>query len=208
MKTDLILREFRRDDKEALEAVIQEAWHYNEFCGPKTARRLSRVYLSSCLTNQTFTQVAVVQGHPVGVILAKDIRNHTCPLNYRMQQLCAISALFSSAEGRKVSKIFANVNDIDKKLLKESSRKYEGEIAFFAVSASARGRGIGKRLFESALEYMKLQNIHDFYLYTDATCNFGFYEHQGMERRCEEMDSFVVEGQKVDMAFYLYDYHI
>lgn len=41
-------------------------------------------------------------------------------------------------------------------------------------------------MFSNMLEYMKSQNIKDFYLYTDTSCNYGFYEHQGMIKRKEK----------------------
>ena len=56
-------------------------------------------------------------------------------------------------------------------------------------------------LFHSVLAYMKSQSISDFYLYTDTSCNFGFYEHQGMVRQ----QLVNMKGQKVELEFYLYD---
>ena len=47
-----------------------------------------------------------------------------------------------------------------------------------------------KKMFCNMLEYMKLQNINDFYLFTDTTCNYGFYEHQGMNRCDEKSKTF------------------
>ena len=54
------LREYQTQDFEALEAIIRETWHYDDFSSPKTAIQLAKVFLSSCLTNYTFSRVAVV----------------------------------------------------------------------------------------------------------------------------------------------------
>lgn len=206
MKQELILREFQKKDTPAIEDIIMEAWHYNDLCSPKTARKLASVFLSSCLANQTYTQVAIAGGIPVGVIMAKDTRTHTCPARYRLKQALAIASLFLSREGRHVSKIFSSVNEIDNLLLEECQRKYQGELAFFAVSSSARGTGIGKKLFDAALSYMQAQQIGSFFLFTDTSCNYGFYEHQGLKRRCEKANTFFIDGKKEHMTFYLYDY--
>lgn len=78
MNEQIILREYQKTDHQALENIVREAWKYDRFCSPKTAAKMAKVYLSSCLTNQTFTKVAEINGEPVGIIMGKDIENHKC----------------------------------------------------------------------------------------------------------------------------------
>lgn len=105
-------------------------------------------------------------------------------------------SLYSSKEGRNVSKIFKSVNGIDKKLLSDNIKTYPAELALFAVSSSCQGKGIGKMLFESALEHMKNVNLKEFYLFTDTSCNYGFYEHQGMKFPVLKMHSLICYDTK------------
>lgn len=200
------IREYQKQDVKALEHIIRETWNYDKFSSPKTASKLANVFLSSCLSNQTFSRVAVLDGVPVGIILGKDIRMHRCPLKYRIMQIRAIISLYSSKEGRKVSNIFRNVNGIDKQLLKECGKDYPAELALFAVDASCRGKGIGKLLFQAVLEYFKQHNLDEFYLFTDTSCNYGFYEHQQMIRRCVKKQIVEIDAQSAEMSFFLYDY--
>ena len=200
------LREYQKQDFKALESIIRETWHYDDFSSPKTAIKLAKVFLSSCLTNYTFSRVAVLDGNVVGIILVNDIEKHKCSFSNRLLQIKSILSLYSSSEGRKVSKIFCNVNGIDKQLLSENNKTYPAELALFAVSSSCRGKGIGKILFQSALEHMKQKKLKEFYLFTDTSCNYGFYEHQGMKRRLEKKHIFNINGQKAVMNFFIYDY--
>lgn len=200
------LRELKREDMPELEKIIRETWHYDDFASPKTAIKLAKVFLNSCLANQTFSQIAILDGRPVGIILGKDKSQFKCPLKYRIRQIFSIISLYVSKEGRRVSKIFESVNGIDKQLLSECGIDYPAELALFAVSSDCRGMGVGKQLFQSLLEYMKKQNIGQFYLYTDTSCNYGFYEHQGMVRRCEKEHTFSVNNQEAKMTFFIYDY--
>lgn len=200
------LRKYRKQDFKALENIIRETWHYDEFSSPKTAAKLARVFLSSCLTNYTFSRVAIFDGRIVGIILVKDIKNHKCPFSNRLLQIKSILSLYLSKEGRNVSKIFKNVNGIDRQLLNESNKSYSAEFALFAVDSSCRGHGIGKTLFQSALNYIKNQNLKEFYLFTDTSCNYGFYEHQGLIRRCEKKQTFNIKNQQTIMKFFIYDY--
>lgn len=123
-----------------------------------------------------------------------------------MQQIKALTALFLSKEGRGVFEIFKNVSGIDKELLQECGIEYPAELALFAVDSSCRGKGIGKQLFQSALDYMKQEQLDKFYLFTDTSCNYGFYEHQGMERCVEKEHIFNIKGQRASMKFFIYEY--
>ena len=76
------------------------------------------------------------------------------------------------------------------------------------MDASCRGKGIGKKLFQSAMNYINDEKLKEFYLFTDTSCNYGFYEHQGMVRRCEKEHVFNIEGQTAKMKFFIYDYNI
>ena len=69
MSESIIFREFEESDRPALEQVIRETWCYDRFCTPNTATQLASVYLTSCLANQTFTQVALIDNVPVGIIM-------------------------------------------------------------------------------------------------------------------------------------------
>lgn len=208
MEREIVFREFQKGDSKTIEEIIIEAWNYNDLCSSKTAHKMAKVFLSSCLANQTYTKVALLSNKPIGVIMAKDIKLHKCPLKYKLKQAFAIMSLYLSKEGRNTSKIFSSVNEIDKDLLKECKKEYGGEVAFFAISSAARGKGIGKKMFSFMLEYMKSQNINNFYLFTDTSCNYGFYEHQGMNRCTEKSQSFVIKGKEANMTFFIYDYYI
>lgn len=207
MREQIIFREFEESDRLALEQIIRETWYYDRFCTPKTAAQLASIYLSSCLANQTFTQVALVDGVPVGIIMGKNRTTHKCPFSLRLKMIKSIVKLLISKEGRKVSKIFGCVDGIDRELLSLCPTHYQGELAFFAISQNCRGKGIGKILFQKVVAYMHSQKIHHFYLFTDTSCNYGFYEHQGMKRQQEKKHRFHVNGMPEEMTFFLYDYN-
>ena len=80
-----------------------------------------------------------------------------------------------------------------------------GELSFFVLNEAVRGLGIGKQLYNAALTYMRQENIQSFYLFTDISCNYGFYEHCGMQRRGEIDMVAKLSGQQAPMKFFLYD---
>lgn len=208
MSDQMIFREYRKTDRKALEDVIRVTWNYDKFATPKTARRLAKVYLATCLTNQTYSRIAVIDQKPAGLILGKNIEKHRCPISCRIHQIVALTQLLMTKEGREILKFYKGVDGLDSELLSQCNKEYKGEVALFALNPEHRGKGIGKRLFECLVAYMKSQSIDAFYLYTDTSCNFGFYEHQGMIRRQQRKQNINMNGQSASMEFYLYDYQI
>lgn len=157
------------------------------------------------MANQTFMRVAEVGGQPAGVIMGKDCGAWKPSATGLLRQTAAALALLSGKEGRGVARAFSGINQVDKELLKESKKEYPGELSFFALDESYRGLGIGKKLFRALLDYMEQRNISRFYLYTDNSCNYGFYEHQGM-RRCGQKSYKVPLAVDNEMQFFLYEY--
>lgn len=201
MKSNIKFREYQKQDASFLEDIIRKTWNYDAFCSPKAARQMASLYLASCLAQQTYNQVALVNNTPIGIIMAKDIIRHKSSLRSSFYQFIEAFPLYLHKEGRKLLKIFAGINEIDLEMLSEDHENYEGEITFFAINEQCRGMGVGKSLFTNAMEYFKGCNIETYYLYTDSSCNFGFYEHQGMVRRNET--SRHLPGNS-EMNFYLY----
>lgn len=200
-------RPIQQEDYCSIEKIISETWNYREFCSEKMAAILSKLYLATCLCNQTFTCVALNNQEPVGVIMGKKEEVKGSNFKYILRQFSAVVQMLIRKEGRMVLKLFGGFDNINKELLERSHQKYQGEVAFFAVSKTQRGLGIGKELFNRVQNYMKHQGIKQFYLYTDTTCNYGFYEHQGMKRICESKQTIKARIDK-EISFYLYAYSI
>lgn len=207
MNSGIYFREYRKDDAPYIEDIIRNTWQYDLFCSKEVAKKMAKLYLTSCLSNQTFTMVALLDEKPSGIIMAKNIKDYKKSVKYLLPQLVAGMGLVISNEGRKIANTFDGISDIDKNLLSERNKEFDGEIVFFAVNEKCRGTGIGKSLFRMAMEYFKKVNVEVFYLYTDSSCNYGFYEHQGLER-CGEKVFEVPIAIKNEMRFYLYEGNI
>ena len=202
----ITLRTIQKKDFSRIQKMIKQAWKYEEMSSPKTADHMAKAFLSSCVCNQTFTAVAVnAQDQAIGVIMGNDRKHHHCPLKYRIRQIQSILSLFLHKEGRRIAMMFKDISVIDSELLKESKMEYDGEIAFFVMDEAYRGKGIGKQLFIALQEYMKNANVEKYFLYTDTSCNYPFYEHQGLIRRGEKEHAFHINGQKAIMSFFIYD---
>lgn len=185
------LRAVQKKDYPYIEEIIRKTWHYDQLGGsPKDAGHMARLYLRSCLQRATFSRVAVVDGRVLGAILA-DSKNakRKGALRRTLAQWWAAALLFTTKTGRKIGRFFQVFEQADRELLAESHRSFDAEICFFAVDESARGTGLGKKLFSVALDDLREKGAKDFYLFTDTSCTYSFYEKRGMRRLGEKVVS-------------------
>lgn len=205
MENIIILRPLNHSDLNVLENIIRRTWKYDTFTSPESARRLAKVYLASCLIRHTWSQAAEVNGTVAGIILAKNHTKRSCSLKYYLRWFTGLCQLLSRKEGRELLHFFQHISHIDARLFRQANRQYDGEVALFVLDEEYRGLGLGNQLFHSMLNYMKQEQLNTFFLYTDSSCNFGFYEHQGMTRRQMYRCTLDMKGKNAEMEFFLYD---
>lgn len=208
MSTKINYRPFLKKDIPYITEIIKETWNYEMFCDPKTAQKLSYLFLFSCLANHTYSEVVTMNHQPVGILLGNIKQKHRFHFYYRLKQISLLLSLYITRRGREVMKTFGSVNTIDKELLKQSPLTYDAEVAFFALSSKVRGQGLGKVLFQNYMTHMKSYHVKCFYLYTDTSCSYGFYEHIGMNRRNQINKKLNIKGQDALMSFFLYDAYL
>lgn len=205
MKEQIQFRPYQKKDFAALSKIIGDTWRHEKFCGSaKLAKKLSDTYLYFCLAGQTFSQVALINQKPVGIIMG-NVLQHRRPLKYKIAARWSAFCLSRKKEGKTAWKAFEEISRIDQSLLKETGKNYQGELSFFAVSSEHRGKGIGKCLFHVFCEYMEQEKIEDFYVFTDTSCNYQFYESQGMKKQGERHKNFRTGIKKVSCTFFIYD---
>lgn len=136
------------------------------------------------------------------VIMGKNRVTHRKPLRFLIRQGVAVVQIAMSKEGHKIGKMFGKIDQVDEILLKSTRTNFDGELAFFVVDGNQRGSGVGKQLYQQFLDYMTSENLKTFFLFTDTTCNYGFYEHQGLKRLAEE--TLDLPQLQENMHFYLY----
>ncbi|MEG2306636.1 MAG: GNAT family N-acetyltransferase [Erysipelotrichaceae bacterium] len=206
MNQSITYEPIKKADYDALENIIIQTWNYDKFGNKKTAKALAKVFLASCLCNQSFTCVAYDQNLPIGIIMGKSEKKHRISFHHQCHQILAIIKMICFKEGRKVLKMFSGFENINKELYQQCRHPFNGEIAFFAVDPSYRGAGIGRVLFSKVQTYMKQEAIDEYYLFTDSSCNYGFYEHLGLKRYQEKKLSLAAFKNK-EMSFFLYGTH-
>lgn len=185
MVSRVTYRPFDEDDFEDIATILQEAWH-TEVPSPEYGYLEACNDLSYSLSISSFSQVALVDGVPRGIVLARPEANHvqqskrwfTISEGYfrRMRELEpeAAASYWRSVE------LMGTKND---NLLKATPYSTgANEITLLAVSESARGMGIGSVLIDAATAYLAEGGASRAFLYTDTDCTWQFYENHGFKR--------------------------
>ncbi|WP_346847339.1 GNAT family N-acetyltransferase [uncultured Clostridium sp.] len=209
---EIIYREIKKDDYETVKSIINESFGlYRYIDNEKVLKNLLKLYLQSCLAEKTFSCVAEKDGNIVGVILGKS-KNDYKILTHLKNILGVV--LYNSITTLKAIQYKSNISDyrnmhhIYHKLLVGREAEFDGVLTLFAVTEDCRGLGVGKKLLSNLCDYLRNHNTKHIYLYTDSTCNYGFYDSQGFERLAEKSFETTCESKLVTMNVFLYGYKV
>ncbi|MGG0276923.1 GNAT family N-acetyltransferase [Bacillus rhizoplanae] len=206
----VIYRSLVKEDYAAVKELIGEAFGFNEFIKDKKfLDSILNIYLQSCILGSSFSKVAERNNKIIGVILgdSKKDKNrlkkahNTVSIAYSM-----LKVLMANKENKKFIKEFTKVQEAYKELIKEKEDDFQGCIQLFIVSGESRGLGVGKTLMNHLYNYMNSMDVKSLYLYTDARCNYGFYDSQNFERINEKEIYFDSMKDKLNVFLYCYDF--
>ena len=181
-ETTPTIRTMRRSDLPSIEQLTCDMW-YADY-EPRIGAALAHIDVEHCLARTTFAKVAELDGEIVGFILAS-IAAHTSKdseLRHSAKMAGAALTLLTDEAGRRALDEFIRIARVDDQLLREAG-PFDAEVVLFVLAPAARGHGLGKRLFGAVMEHFAQNGIDEYFLYTDTTCDYTFYEHRGLEQR-------------------------
>lgn len=184
MVSRVTYRPFDEDDFEQLSAIVREAWH-NDMPTTELNELAAKNDLAYMLSVSTFSQVALVDGEPCGIVLV-------CPSGRRatvsrrwlmisencLRRMRELDPEAAAAHWASIQ-LAGSKND---KLLEKSGFAGTTEISLLAVSSSKRSMGLGSVLLDAATTYLASHGDGRAFLYTDTNCSWKFYEHHGFKR--------------------------
>ena len=138
-KQEITYRELRKEDYRQIEKILGDTWGFSRRCkDQKVVRLLEKSYWASLLAQENFARVALINGKPVGVVLArkegKGRKNFT--MNFR--GLFYGIRLGLSQEGRSNLKLFRELNRQNRQMFKEQGEKFDGELIYLNILRSKK----------------------------------------------------------------------
>ena len=173
-------RRFRDEDYEAVLQMVMVTWNYYEWVPGHAARAMASYYLSEILAQSDEVWVADRGGEPVGIIAGRDCRRRITRLRYHLRKVFAALCIYVGRQAVDVFEQFVRTEKLDAELLAEADAPFDGELTLLIVMPSCKGQGVGDALYGRFLEWVHLRGMRSFYLFTDSSCNVGFYKHKGL----------------------------
>ena len=206
MKSGIVeFRPYRPDDSESIERIIADTWGSQEKEPTNADIVYSSVYIAYCLMISTYAETALIDGSPVGVVMARDlsVRKHfvlklvlfLLRNFWRVLRPSGIMALIA----------LYRIEIANPRELLRGCPEYAGELTLLITSPEARGHGIGKRLYADAVRYLNGAGAGRFFLYTDTECGYGFYDRAGLVRRKEQKMVYRIVSGVAEMTAFIYD---
>jgi len=201
-------RPYGPQDAGDVKAMIDDAFSIHKYArAPHLLRSALEVYLRECLAASSYTEVAVVEGRAVGILMGRVQGQPRLPgataNRVRTWAHMAKIALTGFAERKTLVEYFS-FNRVYRKLRTMTSGPLTDELTLFAVDASTRGLGVGGALYQNFLDHLRSHGRTDFYLYTDSLCTYQFYERQGMTRVAEQDITLHLDQTPQVVGVYLY----
>ena len=93
---------------------------------------------------------------------------------------------------RRAGKWLEEIESMEEKLLSKRQTN-DAYVGLFFVSSKLRGSGMGKQLMTDFEKMGRAKGAERLYLWTDKSCNYGFYDHIGFKRAVEIASPLLAE---------------
>lgn len=202
----VIIREMREEDLPALYAITSQAWNYEKYGYEKELREaFAALEFDVMRAFSNYFSVAEVDGKPAGYLMGRIEKDFSeedfSRAEARCDELMEGTKRFDLSPAMQADE--ETYTRIDQELKKASGGAFDAEVTYFALSEEARGKGTGKALIGQFLRKALEEGASRYYLITDTTCNYPFYEKIGMQRKAETREAMQMrKGEEIDIFLY------
>lgn len=207
----ITLRALRRDDYPVVADMLRRMWYNDPDMSLACARRLAMIDLHHSLDCSDDAVVAQHNGTVVGIITTRIDKSDLYPRAprrahrsrwHRLRVIGLAMPLLLSVEGRHGLHEMLSLSHVDARLLHGLRSRFDAEVTLLLVGDAARGHGVGRALFDHTMSRFHDAGVNRYFLFTDTSCNVGFYEHRGLVRLRERR--MTLRGDATE-TFYLYE---
>lgn len=205
-------RPMRWEDLDAVAACFDRVWPQREgIAGTPLAPLIARYLTLHYLEASTWSNLAETgDGVFAGITLAR-VAGAPTLFSRAHDELERVRALIvADPRGAAVVTMFENGFFVRERILEEDAdvdETTQAELELFMVSPDARGIGVGGALWRRLLAHLRADGVRAFFLHTDSSCDYGFYDHKGLTRAAERIaadhpeDAELAEGLNTDDQF-------
>lgn len=207
--TDIQFNPYTSKDATALYTLCESAWSFRDYTTNEATRKsLVKVDAYGALMGTDYQELAWVDNQPAGVLIgqSKTVLSGIKNLKYRALFWGVLFKLyFIHKDAKDALKNFRKVDKAYQKLYKSLKKQYNAEVILFIVHPSMQGKGVGKTLMNRYVKHCKNRGYKRFYLFTDTSCNYGFYDHYGFNYIGTESVNLHLKTQDEILTTFVYE---
>ncbi|MCU4582227.1 GNAT family N-acetyltransferase [Acinetobacter gyllenbergii] len=195
--------ELSENDLDKINQMIVFTWDYHSWVPQKNVKPMAEFFLGEVIINSSRIFVVRNENEIVGVIAASMIDNIKQKANAKIRKYKALKEIILE----KKEDVFEGYLDtliLNEKLLLKSGKKFVASLNLFILDEQYQGMGIGNKLYSMFTDYLTEMKVKEFFLYTDDSSNFQFYERKGLKRIGEEKYSWGGDTDNAEL-YYLYE---
>lgn len=200
------------NDLDTVAACFDRVWPQGPaLAGTPTALLVARYLTLHYLEQSTWSNVAVTaEGDLAGITLARVVGRPTLFPQAHEEFLRTRALLLADPRGAATVTMFEDGFFVREGILEEDSdvtATTQAELELFMVNPDVRGAGVGGALWRQLLAALRSMGVRAFFLHTDSSCDFGFYDHKGLSRVAERLaadhpeDADLAPGMNTDDQF-------
>lgn len=195
--------EFSESDLEKINQMIISIWDYNAWIPKKNVKPMADFFLGEVILSSSRIFVVRDNDEIVGVIAASIINSIRQKASAKIRKYKALQEITSDKK-QDVFESYIDTLILNEKLLLESKKDFTAALNLFILDERYQGMGIGSKLYSIFTEYLTDNKIQEFFLFTDNSSNFIFYERKGLVRIAEEKYSWDNSEDSTEL-YYLYE---
>lgn len=176
--------ELSESDLEKINQMIISIWDYNSWIPKQNVIPMAEFFLSEVIINSSRIFVVRDNGEIIGVIAAAITNNIRQKASAKINKYKSLQKIILNKK-QDVFVSYIETLILNEKLLLESKKNFTASLNLFILDERYQGMGIGSKLYSIFTDYLLDKKIQEFFLFTDNSSNFRFYERKGLIRLAE-----------------------
>jgi len=177
-----LLREYREEDYEQCESLVNQAWGFDKIFSPKALSDLAKnMYTKGSILGSNYRMVVEIDGKVVGFIfgLNEYLKKPGINILYRLKMLWSLIRVKSEKPADKNE--FINAIKAHEKNRSKVVGRRKSEIVLFVVDKSYQGKGLGKKLWSGFQAQCNDSGVSSIIVETNKLGASSFYELLGFK---------------------------
>lgn len=189
---DIVFRPMEWSDLETMIEVFDLVWPQGpRLTGTPIGLLVARYLCLLYLENATWSNFAMTgNGELAGLTIVRVEGQNALFPQAHQARMEARDLILSTNGGQEALDILeAHFFPRERQLEKESdiNNRAQAQLELFMVNPDIKGTGLGGELWTQMMCAFLRFGVKNYYLHTDSSCDFDFYEHKGLEQAASYM---------------------